>query len=58
MNATPDSIASIVLKRYNELPAKRKPVNRGNGTQEWVPLSGIVAELPGPQTKLECLSLA
>ncbi|KAK6952500.1 hypothetical protein Daesc_007039 [Daldinia eschscholtzii] len=41
---TADDIAALVQKHYNALPAKRKPVVRGNGLREWVPLAGIVAQ--------------
>jgi tRNA-specific adenosine deaminase 1 len=41
---SPDDIADVVLKQFDELPAKRKPRDRGvAGVREWVPLSGIVA---------------
>ncbi|CAJ2504533.1 Uu.00g119270.m01.CDS01 [Anthostomella pinea] len=56
MTVTPDLIASLVQKQYDELPLKRKPVVRDNGLHEWVPLSGIVAQ--GRDNKLYCLSLA
>ncbi|KAI0011384.1 adenosine deaminase/editase [Xylariaceae sp. FL0662B] len=56
MTAMPDQIASLVQKQFDALPAKRKPVIRGNGVHEWVPLSGIVAE--GKDGKLHCLALA
>lgn len=39
-----DKIASLVLKEFDKLPAKRKPAVRDNGIQEWVPLSAIVAQ--------------
>lgn len=38
-----DEIANVVLKQFDELPTKRKPLSRGEGVREWVPLSGIVA---------------
>lgn len=38
-----DKIANVVLKQFDGLPTKRKPLNRGEGVREWVPLSGIVA---------------
>ncbi|KAI8170516.1 tRNA-specific adenosine deaminase 1 [Colletotrichum sp. SAR 10_70] len=53
--ANPDAVADLVLRRFGELPAKRKPAVRDNGLHEWVPLSGIVAEQDGVLT---CLSLA
>ncbi|KAI0432017.1 adenosine deaminase/editase [Xylaria sp. FL1042] len=56
MTIDPDLIASLVLKEFDKLPAKCKPVVRDNGLREWVPLSGIVAE--GDNGKLTCLSLA
>ncbi|KAK7962415.1 uncharacterized protein PG986_003240 [Apiospora aurea] len=56
MSVTPDIIASLVLQEYEKLPVKRKPPVRDNGIHEWVPLSGIVAELRG--NDLRCLSLA
>ncbi|KAK7985080.1 hypothetical protein PG996_005680 [Apiospora saccharicola] len=57
MSVTPDIIASLVLQEYEKLPVKRKPPVRDNGLHEWVPLSGIVAELRGGND-LRCLSLA
>lgn len=51
----PDAIAQAVLDKFRSLPAKQKPQIRGNGTHEWVPLSGIVAEREG---SLECLVVA
>ncbi|KAK8016276.1 hypothetical protein PG993_014465 [Apiospora rasikravindrae] len=56
MSVTPDIIASLVLQEYEKLPVKRKPPVRDNGIHEWVPLSGIVAEIRG--NDLRCLSLA
>ncbi|KAJ0271993.1 hypothetical protein COL940_010720 [Colletotrichum noveboracense] len=53
--ADPNAAADLVLRRFGELPAKRKPAVRENGLHEWVPLSGIVAERDGVLT---CLSLA
>jgi tRNA-specific adenosine deaminase 1 len=50
-----DSIASVVIEQFNRLPAKRKPSIRDNGLREWVPLSGIVAEIDG---EFVCLALA
>ncbi|KAF7870447.1 hypothetical protein EAF04_004191 [Stromatinia cepivora] len=50
-----DEIANVVLKLFDELPTKRKPLNRGEGVREWVPLSGIVAS---GENGLACLSLA
>ncbi|KAI1392568.1 adenosine deaminase/editase [Hypoxylon trugodes] len=55
MTVTADDIAALVLKHYDALPAKRKPVVRGNGLREWVPLAGIVAQ--GKDDELWCLSL-
>lgn len=51
-----DDIAVLVQKHYNSLPAKRKPLVRGNGLREWVPLAGIVAQ--GKDGELKCLALA
>ncbi|KAL7620979.1 hypothetical protein AAE478_008290 [Parahypoxylon ruwenzoriense] len=56
MTVTADDIALLVQKHFDALPAKRKPVVRGNGLREWVPLSGIVAQRKGDT--LTCLSLA
>ncbi|KAF4892106.1 tRNA-specific adenosine deaminase 1 [Colletotrichum fructicola] len=53
--ANPNAVADLVLRRFGELPAKRKPAVRDNGLHEWVPLSGIVTERDGVLT---CLSLA
>ncbi|KAF6827062.1 tRNA-specific adenosine deaminase [Colletotrichum plurivorum] len=55
MTADPDLIADLVLRRFRELPAKRKPQVRDNGLHEWVPLSAIVTEEDGVLT---CISLA
>jgi tRNA-specific adenosine deaminase 1 len=44
MEHTGDLIADVVQEQFHSLPAKRKPLSRGNDVQEWVPLSGIVAE--------------
>ncbi|KAL0937999.1 tRNA-specific adenosine deaminase [Colletotrichum truncatum] len=53
--ADANSIADLVLRRFQQLPAKRKPQIRDNGLHEWVPMSGIVAEQDGVLT---CLSVA
>lgn len=42
MVASEDNIVEAVLGKFEALPARCKPQNRGNGIQEWVPLSGIV----------------
>lgn len=55
MASRADSVASVVIERFNQLPAKRKPSIRDNGLREWVPLSGIVAEIDG---EFICLALA
>jgi tRNA-specific adenosine deaminase 1 len=44
MEATADEIAEVVLQKFHSLPSKCKPLVRGSGLREWVPLSGIVAE--------------
>ncbi|EPE04649.1 trna-specific adenosine deaminase [Ophiostoma piceae UAMH 11346] len=54
--AAGDLIAQAVLKEFDSLPANRKPVVRGNGLREWVPLSGIVAEFEGGE--YVCVALA
>jgi hypothetical protein len=41
-----DKIANAVLEQFDTLPANVKPLNRGGGVKEWVPLSGIVAQSP------------
>lgn len=41
---TGDDIADAVLKSFNALPRKAKPVVRNATTKEWVPLSGIAAQ--------------
>jgi hypothetical protein len=43
-DAPSDEIADAVLKQFYDLPKKGKPLVRGGGVKEWVPLSGIVAE--------------
>lgn len=55
MSARADSIAGAVIECFGRLPAKRKPVVRDNGLHEWVPLSGIVAEVEG---KFTCVAMA
>jgi tRNA-specific adenosine deaminase 1 len=55
MTPRADSIAHAVLSKFEALPQKRKPLVRGNGNHEWVPLSGIVAEKDG---EMICLALA
>ncbi len=44
MEVTGDEIAETIQRQFDSLPQKRKPQARGNGLQEWVPLSGIVAQ--------------
>jgi hypothetical protein len=44
MELTGDSIAETVLKKFNTLPKKRKPIQRADHKREWVPLAGIVAQ--------------
>ncbi|KAF2403617.1 tRNA-specific adenosine deaminase [Trichodelitschia bisporula] len=52
---TGNDVARCVLRAFETLPAKRKPLPRGNGVREWVPLSGIVLTRGnGPMT---CVSL-
>ncbi|KOS18309.1 tRNA-specific adenosine deaminase 1 [Escovopsis weberi] len=55
MTSRANLIARAVIDHFNKLPSKRKPTVRGNGLQEWVPLSGIVAEHDGV---FVCLALA
>lgn len=43
-----DDIADVVLREFEALPAKAKPLDRGGGVKEWVPLSGIVAQSIDP----------
>ncbi|KAH7304912.1 adenosine-deaminase domain-containing protein [Stachybotrys elegans] len=50
-----DSIANTVIRQFQKLPPKRKPAIRDNGLRDWVPLSGIVAEVDG---RMICLALA
>jgi hypothetical protein len=44
MGASGNDIADIVLRKFDDLPKKAKPLHRGGGAQEWIPLCGIVAE--------------
>lgn len=37
-----DAIADCVLSAFSQLPEKRQPRPRSDGSQEWVPLAGIV----------------
>ncbi|KFX99198.1 hypothetical protein O988_03991 [Pseudogymnoascus sp. VKM F-3808] len=54
MELTGDSIAETVLKKFNALPKKRKPIQRADHRREWVPLAGIVAQ---GEDGLTCLAL-
>ncbi|KFY66879.1 hypothetical protein V497_00662 [Pseudogymnoascus sp. VKM F-4516 (FW-969)] len=54
MELTGDSIAETVLKKFNTLPKKRKPIQRADNRREWVPLAGIVAQ---GEDGLTCLAL-
>ncbi|RFU32639.1 hypothetical protein B7463_g3706, partial [Scytalidium lignicola] len=55
MEISGDEIAQAVLKQFDKLPTKRKPLVRGGGVREWVPLSGIVVQ---GINSLTCLSAA
>jgi hypothetical protein len=44
MEISSDDVAEAVLNEFNKWPQKRKPLLRGDGIREWVPLSGIVAQ--------------
>lgn len=44
MEISGDEVADVVLKEFDKLPAKRRPIARGKGVREWVPLSGIVVQ--------------
>lgn len=55
MTSRANLITRTVLQQFDKLPPKRKPLIRDNGLNEWVPLSGIVAEKNG---ELTCLALA
>ncbi|KAL6880971.1 tRNA-specific adenosine deaminase [Trichoderma novae-zelandiae] len=55
MTSRANLIARTVISQFDKLPSKRKPCVRDNGLDEWVPLSGIVAERNGVLT---CLALA
>ncbi|KAK2075257.1 hypothetical protein P8C59_009399 [Phyllachora maydis] len=55
MTVDSEGIADAVIREYEKLPSNRRPVLRDNGTQEWVPLSGIVAKKNG---EFVCLALA
>jgi hypothetical protein len=44
MDVSGDEIAEAVLEEFDKWPTKRKPLLRGEGVKEWVPLSGIVAQ--------------
>ena len=59
MATAADLVASLVQQEYDKLPVKWKPAVRNNGIHEWVPLSGVVAQIAtGEHTELRCLSLA
>lgn len=42
MTPDADAVAECVLSTFEQLPDKRKPRPRNDGSREWVPLSGIV----------------
>ena len=42
MNSIENTVADIVIAKFEALPSKSKPVVDVNGVPEWVPLSGIV----------------
>lgn len=44
MDISGDDIADVVLKQFEAWPTKGRPLVRGGGVKEWVPLSGIVAQ--------------
>ncbi|SPO00179.1 related to tRNA-specific adenosine deaminase 1 [Cephalotrichum gorgonifer] len=50
-----DEVAGLVMRRFEELPRKRKPAVRDTGVREWTTLSGIVAEREG---EMRCICLA
>ncbi|KAJ8108344.1 hypothetical protein OPT61_g8242 [Boeremia exigua] len=50
MTPSADSIADCVLSTFEQLPDKRKPRLRNDGSREWVPLSGIVVASNGNST--------
>ncbi|UPX12810.1 tRNA(Ala)(adenine(37)) deaminase [Ascochyta rabiei] len=54
MTPHPDAIADCVLSAFAQLPEKRKPRPRSDGSREWVPMSGIVLANDG---RLSCVSL-
>ncbi|KAF1843056.1 uncharacterized protein K460DRAFT_367985 [Cucurbitaria berberidis CBS 394.84] len=49
-----DAIADCVLSAFDQLPDKRKPRPRTDGSREWVPLAGIVLS---KGDRLSCVSL-
>ena len=50
------AIVKAVLKAFNSLPSKSKPALQSNGTQTWVPLSGIVIHQEC-DADVECVAL-
>lgn len=42
MTPDADAVADCVLAAFDQLPEKRKPRPRHDGSKEWVPLAGIV----------------
>ncbi|KAL6704109.1 hypothetical protein ACN47E_008772 [Coniothyrium glycines] len=54
MTPHPDAIADCVLNTFAQLPGRRKPRPRHDGSREWVPLAGIVLSRGD---KLSCVSL-
>ncbi|KAG9236093.1 adenosine deaminase/editase [Amylocarpus encephaloides] len=57
MAVSGDEIADVVLKQFETWEKKRRPLDRTNGTREWVPLSGIVFE-ERTKNSLKCVASA
>ena len=56
MESLQDRAVKAIHEKFHALPKKSKPGTLTNGTQEWVPLSGIV--VIGDNESITCLALA
>ncbi|KAL6241461.1 hypothetical protein RBB50_011725 [Rhinocladiella similis] len=54
----PESIASLVLSKFDTLPQKCKPRTLPDGKREWTPMSAVVLAKSGHDSQLTCVSLA
>ena len=51
-----DAIVNAVIRAFDALPTKSKPILQNTGIQTWVPLSGIVISRDD-SAEIKCLAL-